>query len=81
MIHVTDATDSNSEQSVPMWMKIGRITLQEEYKEMILKGFILNNVIINAAQFLLKEQFPDILGLQYFCQERRNNIGASLNVH
>ena len=64
VIHLTDTTESNSEQSVPIWMKIGRITLQEEHKEMILKGSMLNDVIINAAQFLLKEQFPDIFGFQ-----------------
>ena len=64
VIHVTNTTESNSERSAPMWMKIGRITLQHGQKEVILNGSMLNDVIINAAQFLLKEQFPDILGLQ-----------------
>ena len=64
VIHFTDTTESDSEQSVPIWMKIGRIILQQEHKEKILKGSMLNDIIINAAQFLLKEQFPDILGLQ-----------------
>ena len=65
VIHVTDTTESNSERSAPIWMKISRITLQHGQKEVILNGSLLNDVIINiAAQFLLKEQFPDILGLQ-----------------
>ena len=64
VIHVTNTTESNSERSAPIWMKIGRITLQHGQKEVILNGSMLNDVIINAAQFLLKEQFPDILGLQ-----------------
>ena len=64
MIHVTDTADSNSEQGAPIWMKIGRITLQQGHKEVILNDSMLNDVIINAAQLLLKEQFPDLLGLQ-----------------
>ena len=64
VIHVTDTANFNCEQGAPIWMKIGRITLQQGHKEMILNGSMLNGVIINAAQFLLKELFPDLLGLQ-----------------
>jgi len=31
---------------------------------MILNGSKLNDIIINAAQMLLKEQFPELMGLQ-----------------
>ena len=64
VIHVTDTTGANSEQNAPMWMKICRITLQQGYKEIILNGSMLYDAIINAAQFLLKEQFLNVLGLQ-----------------
>ena len=31
---------------------------------MILNGFKLNDLVINAAQMMLKEQFPELMGLQ-----------------
>ena len=31
---------------------------------MILNGFKLNDLVINAAQTMLKEQFPELMGLQ-----------------
>ena len=46
------------------WVKKGSITLYGEHKEMILDGSKLNDLVINAAQAMLKEQFPDLLGLQ-----------------
>jgi len=47
-----------------VWVKISSITLYDEHKEMILNGSKLNNVVINAAWMLLKEQFPELMGLQ-----------------
>ena len=37
------------------------MTLHFTHKETILQGSMLNDVIINAAQVILKEQFPDLL--------------------
>jgi len=47
-----------------VWVKIYSITLHDEHEEMILNGSKLNDLVINAAQLLLKEQFPELLGLQ-----------------
>jgi len=46
-----------------VWVKIRSITLHDEHKEMILNGSKLNDVI-NSAQTLVKEQFPELMGLQ-----------------
>ena len=47
-----------------MWVKIHSITLYDEHKEMIVNGSKLNDLVINAAQMLLKEQFCKLLDLQ-----------------
>jgi len=48
----------------PQWVKIGRTTLLDSHKEMILRGNQLDDTVISFAQKLLKKQFPNINGLQ-----------------
>ena len=57
-------TDELMPQSMPIWLQREKITLHFTHKEIILQGSMLNDVIINAAQVILKEQFPDLLGFQ-----------------
>ena len=48
-----------------VWVKNGNITLYDEHKQIILNNdFKLNDLIINAAQTILKKQFPELMGLQ-----------------
>ena len=47
-----------------VWIKIGGLVLTFMEKERITQGEQLNDLIINAAQLLLKNQFPDLLGLR-----------------
>ena len=47
-----------------IWLKKGSIALYDEHKQIILNGFKLNDLVINAAQTMLKEQFPELMRLQ-----------------
>ena len=48
-----------------VWVKKGNITFYDEHKQMILNDdFKLNDLIINAAQTILKKRFPELMGLQ-----------------
>ena len=47
------------------WVKKGSITLYDEHKQMILNDDSkLNDLVINAAQTILKKHFPELMGLQ-----------------
>jgi len=52
------AEDSQADiEAYVMWIKKHSITLYDEHKEMILNGSKLNDMVINAAQLMLKDQF------------------------
>ena len=51
-------------QSVPIWLQRGKITQHFIQKKTILQGSMVSDVIINAVQVILKEQFPDLLEFQ-----------------
>ena len=51
-------------QILLIWLQRGNITLHFTHKETILQGSMPNDVIINAAQLILKEQFSELLGFQ-----------------
>ena len=47
-----------------VWVKKGSIIFYDEHKQMILNDdFKLNDLIINAAQTIMKKQFPELMGL------------------
>ena len=74
VVHIADAEiDELMLQSVPIWLQRGKITLHFTNKETILQGSMLNDVIINAAQVILKEQFPDLLGFP-LCYWKRSSL-------
>ena len=47
-----------------VWTKVDGIVLSRRDKEKISKGEMLDDLVINSVQVLLKKQFPDLLGLQ-----------------
>jgi len=54
-------TDSQVDvETCAVWVKKYSITLYDEHKEMILNG---SKLVINAAQIMLKDQFPELMGL------------------
>ena len=62
-----DSEESENKDSVVavnvVWVNVGRITLTSEEKEIIAHGDELNDLHINAAQELIKGQFPSINGM------------------
>ena len=47
-----------------VWTKVDSIVLSRRDKEKISNGEMLDDLVINSVQVLLKKQFPDLLGLQ-----------------
>ena len=65
-VHVTISSDSESDfDRSDTWMTIGNVQLKHD-EEAILRSndMWLNDLIINAAQHLLKVQFPHVGGFQ-----------------
>ena len=56
------ATDTEVDDCV--WTKVDVIVLSRRDKEKISKGEMLDDLVMNSVQVLLKKQFPDLLGLQ-----------------
>ena len=58
--------DSNagSEVDDSVWTKFDGIVLTRRDKDKISKGEMLDDLVINSVQILLKKQFPNLLGLQ-----------------
>ena len=46
-----------------VWMKVDSIVLSRRDKKKISNGEILDDLVMNRVQVLLKKQFPDLLGL------------------
>ena len=59
-----DSCNQIDAETRTIWLKKGSIALYDEHKQMILNGFKLNDLVINAAQTMMKEQFPELMGLQ-----------------
>ena len=59
-----DSCNQIDAETRTVWLKKGSIALYDEHKQMILGDFKLNDLVINAAQMMLKEQFPELMGLQ-----------------
>ena len=59
-----DSCNQIDAETRTVWLKKGSIALYDEHKQMILGDFKLNDLVINAAQMILKEQFPELMGLQ-----------------
>ena len=47
-----------------VWTKVDSIVLSRRDKEKISKGEMLDDLVRNSVQVLLKKQYPDLLGLQ-----------------
>ena len=47
-----------------VWTKVDSIVLSRRDKVKISNGEMLDDLVINSVQVLLKKQFPDLLGLQ-----------------
>ena len=66
-----DSTDLSNEDNLPksppppsIWTTIGEYRLTDEDKVGLIAGEWLNDRVINAAQWLLKQQHPNISGFQ-----------------
>ena len=61
-----DASSQVTAEVCTVWVKKGTITLYDEHKQMILNdNSKLNDLIINAAQTILKKQFAELMELQW----------------
>ena len=60
------------------WVSVGRIHLTTVDKEVVLNGLELNDMILNASQQLLHQQFPPIKGLRSTLSPV-TNLGAWVN--
>lgn len=63
-VQVIEDDEFTQTKSVPIWLQKGKIVLQYTHKRAILQGSMLNDIIINAAQVMLREQFRDVFGFQ-----------------
>ena len=64
VVQVIEDDEFTQKESVPIWLQKGKIVLQCTHKRAILEDSMLNDIIINAAQLMLREQFPDVFGFQ-----------------
>lgn len=67
---ITTGTPSSNQDEV--WVKIGGLVLL--MAEKTIKGEQLDDRIIDAAQWLLKNQLPDILGLRSTLLQNKMNM-------
>ena len=58
------------------WLRVGGIKLTINDRNSIMRGEKLNDMIINAAQKLLKSRFPKIKGLNSTLLQAKRNLNA-----
>ena len=58
------------------WLRVGGIKLTINDRNSIMRGERLNDMIINAAQKLLKSRFPKIKGLNSTLLQAKKNLNA-----
>ena len=67
-------TESQPETESSKWIKCGNIQLCKKDKIALYSGKELNDQHINAAQLLLKQQFPHLNGFQSTLYQLKNDI-------
>ena len=69
-----DTVSSQQQQHQSPWAVIGQVMLYESEKDILEGQQWLNGTILSAVQWLLKQQFPQLLGLQDTVHQQRGTM-------